>query len=217
MLKVIGAGLPRTGTMSQSQALPVLLGGKCYHMREVLEHHDHIDTWIDALTGGTPDWDSFLDGYTAAVDWPASAFWQDLAEAYPDALILLSTRTDAATWFRSMSSTVLKGIELSRNGALPGRVDPDRFLEMADLMWQRFVGPDSKVTTSDAEGAERAYDDYLQFVRDTAPAERLLEWNAAEGWEPLCERLGLAVPDEPFPHVNTTADFQKMVEAGEIQ
>lgn len=183
-------------------------------MNQVMAHPEHVDTWIEALNGKLPDWDVFLDGYTAAVDWPASAFWPELADAYPDALILLSTRTDAATWYRSMSNTVLKALSMSRGGATPGGGDPERFLEMTDLLWARFVGEDSHITPDDADGAQLMYDKYIQHVRDTAPADRLLEWNAAEGWGPLCERLGLPVPEQEFPHSNTTADFQKMLADG---
>lgn len=219
MLKVVGAGLPRTATWSQSEALPVLLGGQCYHMHQVMQHHDHVDTWIDALNGKSPDWNTFLEGYTAAVDWPASIFWEELAEANPDALILLSTRDSAETWYRSMSNTVLKALDMSRQfdpADLPEGAEgpPPRFIEMTDALWQRFVGEDSHVTPQDAEGAQRMYEKYVQHVRDTAPADRLLEWNASEGWGPLCERLGLPVPDQPFPHSNTTADFQKMMQDG---
>ena len=42
------------------------------------------------------------------------------------------------------------------------------------------------------------------------PAGRLLEWTAGDGWDPVCKALGVAVPDEPFPHVNTTEDFRAM-------
>lgn len=34
------------------------------------------------------------------------------------------------------------------------------------------------------------------------PKDRLLEWSADEGWEPLCRFLGKEVPDMPFPHAN---------------
>ncbi|MEX2525620.1 MAG: sulfotransferase [Gammaproteobacteria bacterium] len=44
-------------------------------------------------------------------------------------------------------------------------------------------------------------------VRRGVPPERLLEWRAGDGWEPLCRALGLPVPDEPFPHANTTDEF----------
>jgi hypothetical protein len=40
----------------------------------------------------------------------------------------------------------------------------------------------------------------------------LVEWQPGDGWEPLCERLGIPQPDEPFPHENTGDDFQAMLE-----
>jgi hypothetical protein len=48
-------------------------------------------------------------------------------------------------------------------------------------------------------------------VRAAIPSSRLLEWTATDGWEPICERLGLPVPDEPFPVSNTTAEFRSMM------
>ena len=43
------------------------------------------------------------------------------------------------------------------------------------------------------------------------PADRLLEWQAGDGWEPICAALDLPVPSQPFPHTNTTADFRTMI------
>jgi len=66
----------------------------------------------------------------------------------------------------------------------------------------------------DEASAKAAYVAYNDNVRATAPADRLLEWSPGDGWEPICERLGVAVPDEPFPHTNTTEDFLAMMSAG---
>ncbi len=104
-LQVVGAGLGRTGTLSLKQALEQLLDGPCYHMMEVFGKRDAIDTWHRASKGQSPDWNTFLDGYVATVDWPAAAFWDELAEANPDAVVLLSTR-DADAWWTSASNTI---------------------------------------------------------------------------------------------------------------
>jgi hypothetical protein len=53
-----------------------------------------------------------------------------------------------------------------------------------------------------------AYERHNERVRERIPPERLVEWRPGDGWAPLCAALGVAVPDEPFPHVNTTAEFQ---------
>lgn len=84
-LRVIGAGVGRTGTMSLKLALEKLLGGPCYHMIEVFPRPEHIRAWHSALDGDPPNWDELYDGFIAAVDWPTCTFWRELNETYPDA------------------------------------------------------------------------------------------------------------------------------------
>ncbi len=92
-LRVVGAGLPRTGTASLVIAPERLLGGRCYHMSMIPGHPFNLGPgWDLALSGGAPDWNEVFKGFVAAVDWPASMFWHELSDAYPDALVLLSTR-----------------------------------------------------------------------------------------------------------------------------
>jgi hypothetical protein len=54
-----------------------------------------------------------------------------------------------------------------------------------------------------------AYERHNEEVRETAPRKRLLEWNAREGWAPICEALGVPLPDESFPHANSTEEWQE--------
>src|SRR5438067_1235019 len=96
--RVVGAGVGRTGT--HSLTLAQLLGGTCYHMFEVFMHPDDIPVWQRAVDGEMPDWRAFLGECTAIVDWPASAFWRELADAFPDAIVLLSVR-DVDSWWAS--------------------------------------------------------------------------------------------------------------------
>ena len=197
-LRVIGAGIGRTGTTSLKSALEKLLGGRCYHMHEVFPRPDDVPVWHAAALGEMPNWDDFLKEFVAAIDWPASAYWEELAQAYPDALIILSTRADSETWWRSASNTII-----------PASFQAD------DSPWRRMVFAMFKHRfTEDVENkaaAIAAYETHNAHVRATAPAERLLEWQAEEGWAPLCAALKLAVPDEPFPHSNTSAEFQESI------
>lgn len=101
-LRVVGAGLPRTGTSSLRQALERLLGGRCYHMSVIPGHPFDLGAgWNRPLVGDTPDWNQLLEGYIATVDWPASMFWRELSEANPDALVLLSMRDTAEVWWQT--------------------------------------------------------------------------------------------------------------------
>ena len=107
-LRVVGAGLGRTGTASLQLALQQLLDGRCYHMGETFGRPDDIPVWHAAVNGSSPDWDAFLADYVATVDWPACAFWRELADANPDAIVLLSTRSSADAWWKSANDTIFQ-------------------------------------------------------------------------------------------------------------
>jgi Sulfotransferase domain len=192
-MQVIGAGLGRTGTTSLKLALEELLGGRCYHMDEVRNRPGDPDAWADAYAGRLPDWRSFFDGYVAAVDWPAAPFWRELSEAFPDAVILLSVR-DPDAWWRSASTTIFRAVETYFRPDAPD----DGWTRMGVGMMTRFT-PDWR----DEDAAKAAFVAHNESVRTTAPPDRLVEWRTGDGWEPICAALGLAVPDHPFPHVNT--------------
>ena len=196
-LKLVGAGLGRTGTMSLKLALEKLLEGPVYHMLEVFPRPEHVALWHDAAKGGKLDTDALFDGFVACVDWPACSFWKDIAAENPDAPILLSTRSDAEAWFNSCDRTIF---ELFRQPPTPD----DAWRAMVDdMMAATFT---SQIPDHDA--AVAAYDRWNADVRATADPSRLVEWQPGDGWEPLCGALGVAVPDEPFPHANTTKEFR---------
>jgi sulfotransferase family protein len=199
MLKVVGAGVGRTGTHSLKIALEQLLGGTCHHMIEVFGHPDEVPVWIDAINGRPVDWGALMAGYTAQVDWPGASFWPELAAANPDALVILSVR-DPDTWFTSCSNTIFGGMRMLMEQG-------DEWMgAMLRLFAERF---DDRVDDRDAMTA--ALERHNAAVRAAIPKERLLEWSAADGWEPLCARLGVPVPGEPFPLTNTTDEFRTMV------
>ena len=111
MLKVVGAGVGRTGTHSLKVALETLLGGACHHMVEVFAHPDEVPIWIDAIDGRPVDWDTLMKDYVAQVDWPGASFWPELSRAYPDALVILSLR-DPDEWFTSCTNTIFGGMRM---------------------------------------------------------------------------------------------------------
>lgn len=197
-LRVVGAGVGRTGTNSLKEALGVLLGAPCYHMSEVFEHPEHVEVWHDALLGTTVDWDRLFAGYAAAVDWPAAALWRELAAAYPDAIVLLSVR-DPDDWWRSASSTIFAATDRDMPPELA------EWRSMIDVMFDGFTP-----SWRDEHAAKAAFVHHNDQVRAAIAPERLVEWRPEDGWDPLCAALGVAVPDVPFPHTNTTADFRAM-------
>jgi Sulfotransferase domain len=200
-LRVVGAGLGRTGTNSLKVALEQLLGGPCYHMFELARRDADTPAWRAAVRGKAVDWHALLGEYVATVDWPACAFWSELWEANPEAIVLLSTRDSAQTWWESMERTIVPTIS--------GELAPDepatarRRAMVVEMMGERFT-PD----WSDRDAAISAYERHNEQVRQAVPAERLIDWRPSDGWEPICAALQLPVPPTSFPRENTTADFR---------
>ena len=202
MLRVVGAGLPRTATRSLKDALELLLGGRCYHMAEVFQHLEDVPTWSAATQGDDVDWTSFPPDSVAAVDWPASVFWRELSAAHPDAVIVLSTRERAAKWWESADETIFPVLRE------PVQPEHEEWKQMVLGLLAREIGVD----WDDAARAQAFYERHNDQVRREAPADRLLEWRATDGWEPLCKALGVAVPAESFPRVNTREEWRARAE-----
>lgn len=197
MLRVVGAGLGRTGTSSLKLALEQLLGAPCYHMRELHRNPAHIPLWHGAALGRPPDWRAMLSGYAATVDWPAASFWPELSAAFPDTLVLLSLR-DGRDWWNSAHATILSDTNLRRP-----RHDGWR------EMWNAMMAARFTTRLQDRDACIAAFDRHNQAVRRGIPPRRLLQWRAGDGWEPLCRALALPVPDRPFPHENSRIEFQE--------
>ena len=195
-LQVLGAGFGRTGTMSLKIALEQLGFGPCHHMMEVFGKPDHIALWLAAAEKKPVEWEEILAGYHAAVDWPVCYFWKELADLYPDAKIILSKR-DGEKWFDSASSTIFK--------ALAGfKDDPNGKMARTIIQQNTFNGD-----LFDRENAIRIFNEHNQEVIDTIPAERLLVFEASQGWAPLCEFLQVPIPESDYPRANTAEDFHQ--------
>ncbi len=215
-MKVIGAGFGRTGTMSLKTALEELGFGPCYHMTEVFEHPEHADLWLAAWQGEPVDWDRFLDGYESLVDWPACTFYGELLEHYPDAKVLLSVR-EPERWYESTRSTIYELSNIPTRSALSratfyliGLIVPGitAIGPMAqEIIWNgTFDG-----NFEDRSHAIGVFERHSEAVRQRVPADRLLVYEVKEGWGPLCEFLGVAVPEEPFPRLNDNAEMRRRV------
>jgi hypothetical protein len=200
-MQLVGVGVGRTGTHALKLALERLIGGTCHHMMEVFAHPDEIPVWHAAMRGEYPDWHAFLRRYTAIVDFPGAAVWRELVDAFPDAPVLLSTRSTSEAWWTSADATIIESVRRRLDAAGTDGADPH--LAMAAAMFERFT-PDWR----NHDGAVAAYEAHNAAVRAHVASERLVEYQPGDGWAPLCAALGVPVPHEPFPHTNTTDDFR---------
>ena len=197
VLDVISPGFGRTGTMSMKAALERLGFGPCYHMSEVYEQ-GHVDAWIDIIEGRAPDWSTMFNKFRAVVDWPATAFWKSIRASNPDAKVLL-TRRDPEQWYESISKTIFEALRAPTDDAERAhwRVYTRR------LILERTFGND--LGHDNAIAVLRAHEN---DVIASVPANELLVYEVGDGWEPLCTFLRAPVPDDPFPHANTTDEFR---------
>ncbi len=201
-LSVIGAGFGRTGTLSLKSALEKLGFDPCYHMMEVIQH-GFGQTWHDIVHGAPADWDAVFAGYRATVDWPACNYYRELAERYPDAKVILSLR-DPDKWFDSCHNTIFRAMRMDHDHA-PANLRTQIAMVRKLVIEDTFGGD-----IDDRAHAIRVYNRHNDAVRQAIPEDRLLVFEAAQGWEPLCRFLGVDVPKEPYPRVNTTEEFQQL-------
>jgi hypothetical protein len=195
-LKVIGAGYGRTGTMSLKLALEQLGFGPCYHMVEVFKNPSAPDWWREAaLDPDHADWEKIFAGYSATVDWPNATYWRELAAAYPDAKLILTER-DPDIWFDSTQATIFAN-------DLGGENPTEPFPRMLrKVVAELFDG-----RLHDRAHCIAVFEAHNRMVRETIPPERLLVYELAQGWEPLCGFLGVAAPQDPMPKVNSRENF----------
>jgi hypothetical protein len=207
-IEVIGAGFGRTGTLSLKAALEALGFSKCYHMVEVFARRDDARTW-DAATRGEPvDWERHFAEYRATVDVPSCLFYRELMEKYPEAKVILTVR-DPERWYESTRQTIYYSRDAFPRWAAAFNPRMRAFRRMVDRLWDRMF----RGRFEDRAFAIDVFNRHNEQVIRDVPAERLLVYEVSQGWSPLCEFLGVPVPEgKPFPHLNDTAEFRARIE-----
>jgi hypothetical protein len=155
------------------------------------------------------DWIRVFAGYGASVGSPGTAFWREIVDAFPDAKVIL-TRRDPQKWYdsaaRTMSAVLAPPplhVRLLTWRPGPPSAEEAVLDSVQRLTWEKEVGD----RFEDREHTIALYERHIADVRAYVPADRLLEFEVRDGWGPLCEFLGVPVPDEPFPRENDTATF----------
>ncbi len=197
-LDVIGPGFGRTGTTSCKAALELLGFGPCYHMQEVYEHGD-VEAWEAVIAGGPLDVKQMFAGFRSTLDWPACSYWKTMKNANPNAKVLLTQR-DPDAWFDSMTKTIFQALRAEHP-------DPQRNRWRAST--RKLIFEETFGNRFDREHVINVLRAHEHDVIASVPPDELLVFDVADGWVPLCAFLGVDVPDVPFPHTNSTAEFRE--------
>ncbi|KAJ5485282.1 hypothetical protein N7539_005270 [Penicillium diatomitis] len=213
-LQVIGAGLPRTGTISLTLALTwALHGDVCHGGSACLRGKEHIiKGWTKCLD---PPKDvsqeevdktlkDLLVGYVATTDAPAIFFVEELVRLYPDAKVVCTTREPTRWWesYQELINTLDNPLFILLQLVQP-TLRYSLAWKLAIVKRRRQIYP-AELEPLGPHFME-LHSDYLKRV---VPKDRLLFFDMKEGWEPLCKFLDVPIPEKPFPQVHDRASMK---------
>ncbi|TWP35683.1 hypothetical protein FGL98_12780 [Leekyejoonella antrihumi] len=139
------------------------------------------------------DWRTELGDFDSCVDWPGCWQWREFAALWPQARVLLTVR-DAQSWYDSALGSI-------HAWTAPGQdVGPPEVARLLAAVWDEHFGGWEGFL--DRERAVAAYEAHVDDVRTSCPGDRLVQWQVSDGWQPLCDSLGVPIPDVPVPHLN---------------
>mmetsp|Transcript_68890 Transcript_68890/g.213074 ORF Transcript_68890/g.213074 Transcript_68890/m.213074 type:complete len:170 (+) Transcript_68890:144-653(+) len=124
-------------------------------------------------------------------------FYQELMQLFPEAKVVLTVRSSAEEWYES-SRVMWRALLFLRS-------------DCGDILFGRTPFACNMCAESHDPQMRQAcvdtYEWHIQRVKASVPAGRLLVFNVSDGWAPLCEFLGVPVPDAPFPHRNRASEL----------
>lgn len=215
-LKVIGAGLPRTGTNTLKESLEKLGLRHVYHMKELLVNPDKLYLWKQLDETGDTNWDALYEGYDGTVDFPGYPWYKEHMKRYPDAKVILTIR-DFESWYKSVDSTVFRAgpqtpaEKLKMLTKLLFSARARKVVRVIKWFKKVFFAERLQGKFGDKVFVQKFWEDHLAEVKASVPKEKLLVYDVREGWGPLCAFLGVPEPAEPLPHLNKKENFKAML------
>ena len=225
-LRVIGAGMSRTGTTSFGEALSHLLDGPVYHGGTQLlrSPESHIKQWIEVCKH-TPikseadrkfvmqNVEQLLSGFVACTDLPSLVFVEELMAIYPDALVVCTVR-DPDKWWASMEPVVKKGNLTVLSWILAPLPTLRCFRKFHDVMDDGRFGEIYYRPGETKKPSRVTYDRHIAHLKAVVPKDRLFFYDVRDGWEPLCKILKVDVPKGvEFPKLNDAQAMESFMKA----
>ncbi|GAA49897.1 hypothetical protein CSKR_100908 [Clonorchis sinensis] len=205
--KVFVVGVDKTGTSFVKTLLQTLCLQPCLHSSDLSASRTGIlSEWV-ALADESDKLarqkklGKLLENYRFAAGFPVVAYLDDLLEMYPSAKFILTVR-EAEPWLATIRSTSLPRAYKNSDRRLVDStlyvVGFKRLEQLNRRMFKRLFGPN--VDLQDDNQVIQAYIRWNDYVRSVVPENQLLVYRVKDRWEPLCQFLGVPVPDKPFPN-----------------
>ncbi|EGX92680.1 efflux pump antibiotic resistance protein, putative [Cordyceps militaris CM01] len=232
---IICAGLPRSGTASLAAALHMLDLGPVHHtltspairanygwgqaawcnlpflgVSGLQRATDRLPFYVNPADALLPwvraDWDRLIGQQRATTDL-GSVFSEQLIAAYPEARVILVDRPVEA-WARSFGAVIIDGVHAGLAGFVFCVVGPWVGVPQARIARDIAFGWLGTWSREDAwRRLPEMHAEHSAMVRRSVRPGQLLVYRYEDGWAPLCEFLGVKVPDKPFPRVNDQASI----------
>ncbi|CAJ1450362.1 unnamed protein product [Effrenium voratum] len=152
-------------------------------------------------------------GFNATMDYPTCLAFESFMEKYPDSKVILTVRTSGMAWANSIMNGVIdltKGAQTKYAGLSQNLRDLRSIIFKQWQIMGLHVDVDTPIPV--AEDLVPIYDKWLERVKNTVPADRLLIHQAKDGYEPLCKFLEIPpekCPKEPYPKINSSDSLTK--------
>lgn len=180
--KVIGIGLPKTGTTSL---------GYCFRRFGFKHRTFDMDLAYQVKLNNLAPAIEEARKFETFEDWPWFLIYRELDQTFPDSKFILTLRKDTETYVAS-----LKGHH-DRQG-----IRDERYVK--PYYWDVVHGHDPVAWDYEksAQRYERHNREVLEYFGDRINKDLLVVcWEHGDGWAELSRFLNKAAPDEPFPHL----------------
>ena len=150
-------------------------------------------------------------GYRSTCDMPSAVYWKEQLKAYPDAVVIMTTR-DVEKWYKSWMDTV--AYMQPDFHACPSGIRIILGLGVSVLnrlgeMYSRTMTEDTFHGDLSKKGMIETYNLHVADLKTSCPPEKLLEFRYLDGWEPLCKFLKVPIPDVPYPNLNDAVSLKR--------
>ena len=202
-MKVICAGMPKTGTTSLAAGLRIL----GFNVFDYPEHVTiHRKQWFDLYFNGVePDFTAMYEDVDAVTDMPSAFWFEEILKSFPDAKVILTVRDSEDVWAESLVNhmSLVSSLLPSWYRVFPSANEKMNF--HTALRCAAYGSENLKMSPL----YKKKYREHNDRVQTVVPADQLLVFNVKQGWQPLCEFLGCEVPSEEFPRSNVAGSDLK--------
>ncbi len=190
--KIFGVGLPKTGTSTL---------GRCFEILGYKKAPYNLQLINQIARGNYSDLKAEIDQYDCFEDWPWPVIYKYLLEQYPQAKFVLTLRANERVWLNSLQK------HTSRNTR-----------KNSEYLRQQFFG--SPNPWDDEEVYLNFYRNHIvevtELFKDKPDQLLIVNWEDEDGWQELCDFLGLEIPEIDFPHMNQAKSTSSVVRLGRL-